>query len=262
MKYKPVEFGKRLIITGDLDPVYNMLHGSGLSWEYKARWCLAYWYYYHVGIAAAIADYDDPNEYYGAMLEIAKQTGGKRGAERRHFRGSKAVRTVNALSHIGTPEEIVRWIFKTQKYEECSKRVRSLPMCGTWIAWKICDMGERCLGYPVDFSSASLAMYRDPKQGAALLKYRDWKAPITPEEVKAVSDEIIRELCLFKAPPDDCRNINIQESETVLCKFKSYWKGHYYVGKDIHDIHEAIDTYSGVNYEALKQAIPDEPECE
>jgi hypothetical protein len=36
-----------------------------------------------------------------------------------------------------------------------------------------------------------------------------------------------------RAPPGFERDINIQEIETILCKWKSYMKGHYQIGEDI-----------------------------
>jgi hypothetical protein len=49
-----------------------------------------------------------------------------------------------------------------------------------------------------------------------------------------------RKLGTLKAPPRFERRINIQEIETILCKWKSHINGHYFVGKDIQEIRHGL----------------------
>jgi hypothetical protein len=60
--------------------------------------------------------------------------------------------------------------------------------------------------------------------------------------------------------------VNVQEIETIFCKYKSYVKGHYHVGKDIHEIREALiytQKYSKRTglANALLKAMPEKPPC-
>ena len=44
------------------------------------------------------------------------------------------------------------------------------------------------------------------------------------------------------APPEFDRLIDVQETETILCKWKSYLGGHYEIGKDTREIEERLKT--------------------
>jgi len=45
----------------------------------------------------------------------------------------------------------------------------------------------------------------------------------------------------YKAPPWFDRPLNIQEAETILCKYKSHTHGHYPVGKDVAAVKKALE---------------------
>lgn len=246
-----MEFGKALLKTEDLDPVYSMLVNSGESWDWLARFCLCYWCFYDAGFAARCADLTSPSAYYKLMCEAVPK--GRRGAERRHFRGAAAYNAIQALQKLGKPEKIVQSFFITLDYQQCDERIQRLPLFGPWISWKVCDMGERVLGFQVNFASASLAIYKDPRQGAALLLYGDWQHSISDKDLAQIVRCVVRNFN-FKAPPRYDRRFNIQEAETVLCKYKAYTKGHYWVGKDIKDVTESLAL---VGADGLVSAMPE-----
>jgi len=107
-------------------------------------------------------------------------------------------------------------------------------------------MAERVLYYDVDFSNSSLGVYADPVKGAALLLHGDMKAVITTEEVQQCCDLLDKHFSYHSAPPFRDRPFNIQEGETILCKYKAYYKGQYYVGKDIKEVGEGLEAaYEG-----------------
>lgn len=256
------EFGARLIRSKDLDPVYVALTGAGLDRDLLSRVCLAYWSYYHLGAACYIAE--NPKKFWAYMMKAAQNTdpapdGGRwpRGAERRHFRGKQSTQAVQELSEHGKPEKIVNNWITGGTYSEVMRRVQKHRGYGPWIGFKIADMADRVLGQPTDFSDCYLGIYKDPVQGAALVRFGDWRHPISSEELKATYDELVKGFKKFKAPPYNDRPINLQEAETVCCKFKSYSKGKYWVGKDILEVGHGLKGWGDVAQQVL-QHMPEE----
>jgi hypothetical protein len=271
------EFGRELLSTGDLDPVYTCLNGVQLSAAQKKRLCLAYWCFYHLGVAAKLSAETGP-AFWEALAEAAANVGDPkpwpRGAERRHFRGQQAIAAVVELRHrYARPEHFCDYVFEPgdgarPTYGGVAERVKEHRGFGPWIAFKIADMGERVFGYPVDFSDCELGIYKDPRQGAALVyvqralggtagyAHDPWRYPITDQELRHVVAELIREFrkTKLRAPPTFDREVNVQEIETILCKYKSHVKGHYPSGKDTRELAHGLSGW-GPLAEKLKKAL-------
>lgn len=245
------EFGKTLIESEDIDPIYSILNEAALPPDRVSAWCAAYWLFYHAGVASAASESDDP---WGYLLK--GYAGFPRGMERRHFRGAKGVDAIVWLSRrFGHPIQFVGWLFSgADDYDQVKARALNVPMFGDWICWKLADMGERVLGYQFRFEDKDLAMYKDPVQGAALVLTGDWRAEIAASEVKDVV-KALRAALPLKAPPKFDRLVNVQEVETVLCKFKANRKGFYPIGKDSKDIAHALDPKWGPTADRLRLAV-------
>src|SRR5690606_33703664 len=84
----PSEFGRELVLSGDLDPVYVLLSHLGWDLATRARFCVAYWMFYRVDIAAILAQYEGVSFWRKAKEGVF--TFRRRGTERRHFRGLAA----------------------------------------------------------------------------------------------------------------------------------------------------------------------------
>lgn len=247
-----VAFGRDLLFTGDLDPLYIMVYGAKLDRRTLGRFLLGYGMYYHAGVAAVLAQ--APDFWNTAGECIAKAP---RGTERRHFRGELAVTSIRSMQDMGDPEVALRWMFPGEgplSFEEVFKGAQRLRGFGPWIAFKMADMADR-VGYrAVDFAGCELAIYRDPVKGAALWRYGDQDATIRREEVAEVCEELRVALGAdLLAPPMYDRSINVQEVETVLCKFKSHYNGHYPVGKDTRETLHGLHGY-GRTADRLSQA--------
>jgi len=238
MDAEVLEFGNALVASGDLDPVYIYLEEKGYKDNHLKRWLLAYSMFYHVGVANYLSDFEG-DDYWEAIGKDFKTF--PRGEERRHFRTQAAIKSVTHMSEYD-PESIVDYWYKDLDFKDVIKAVQTLPSYGPWIAFKLADMGERCLGLPIDFSECVLNFYREPRMGAALVFAGDPDYSIDGHEVLNVVDYILSDLNEkdLMAPPRYDRRLNIQEAETILCKFKSYKKGHYYVGKDIDAVKKAL----------------------
>lgn len=267
------EFGRQLLRTGDLDPVYVALHKAQLDAATLARLCLAYWCFYHLGLAAKIAEAKTPKKYWELMLLAAQNPdnpdGSKmfpRGGERRHYRGEQATKSMGELiakygrfdARVAVDGFIQPATLSPRRYtyNSVAASAQAHRGFGEWIAFKIADMSERVLGYDTDFSDCHLGIYKDPRQGAAVALF-EWQQPVEtgmihPEEVGGavwnypISDAQLAATVAhyvgvfrkekFKAPGGTPRLVNVQEIETVFCKYKSHIKGHYPPGKDTREI--------------------------
>lgn len=244
----PIEWGRQLILTKDHDPLYVGLTQWGVRGARLRRFMVAYWCCYSVGASWYISQHSgsrfwDTLETAAANVEPSP-LGGRwpRAHERRHWRGQKCVESVWALrSRFRHPEEAVISLEAARSLGDVN-RLMDWPQFGPWIAFKAADMLERVLGVPVEFSNDILTMYKDPKEGAEMAA-----------EILGIAPQGVANLMSFayndiKAPGyngrDNARMCNIQEVETVLCKFKSMRKGHYYLGKDTKDHRAELERWN------------------
>lgn len=235
---RAVEFGRDLITTQDLDPVYTAIHGAGLEYEVRARVLLTYSCLYHLGASVAIGQYKGP-EYWEALMVAAVNEGLKwpRGSERRHWRGQQALQTAHYFREkYKYPEDVVQhWAAGGDKsFTSVTERIKEIPRYGPWIAFKLADMLERVMGHSVDFGSCAFGVYKEPRAAAALILMGDSEKRIADKDLEAVMQRMLlpEHLGQLLAPPDFQRPINVQEIETCLCKYKSHVHGHYPPGKD------------------------------
>lgn len=249
------DFGERLIKTGDLDPVYIMLYEGQktelMSRAQLERWCLAYWCCYHVGVSSWIAE-QPPERFFSALSDVASN-GTRvfpRGTERRHFRGDNAFALVEGLElRYRNATEFIDYV-SADTFQEVARRAQVHPGFGPWIAFKIADMLERVLGYPVDFTDCELGVYKEPLLGS-IEACRIWGVDndILLYGKRALAYAISRLNVYFRAdlaPPSFNRFVNQQEMETILCKWKSHRNGHYPVGKDTHEIRHALHGWGNL----------------
>lgn len=259
-------FGANLIQTEDLDPIYVVLHHSFTlaNEERMRRWLLAYWCCYHAGCASYLSEFQGA-QFWDVMTTWANNvtlcpTSGRwpRGRERRHFRGAKGIAAVQFLAHhYPKPEEAVRSLEASKDYADLMDRIQMWPMFGPWIAFKIADMMDRVLGVSIHFP-ASVVMYDSPtkaanrwaeemnEQGGLLLGDQRVRilVPTGPKAVMAAIDFLHWKLVTKRAPPDYKRELNVQEFETILCKWGAHMTGHYPIGIDTHELYESLVPWS------------------
>lgn len=287
-----VVFGDALLKTGDLDPVYTTIHYAGLDEATRLRLALAYWCFYHLGFAARLAEQKTPAKFWElfekAVINKTNPDGTKpypRGAERRHFRGANAQKAYAHLrGRYRTPEGAACGLVgvgprqpafrQPVTFSSVSRAVQTHVGFGPWIAFKIADMSERVLGIPVDFRDCELGIYRDPRQGAAvafleafqeispnspginLKDTKPWDWNITDGELRDTVAHYTKVFRKHKAPPAFDRQVNVQEVETVFCKYKSHLRGHYRVGKDTDEVGHGLIGWGDLA-EQLNQGLND-----
>lgn len=278
----PIEdFGRQLITSGDLDPIYVMLvqavQQGLMSVPQLHRWLVAYWCFYHAGAAAYLCV--NPGAQFWDDMRVAAENvqptplGGRwpRGHERRHFRGKIAQDSLNDLIHRygNNPEAMVEGIaYRSDQpgavFEGAAGLPKALPFgliahrvqihrgFGPWMGFKIADMVDRVLNVRVEFTNAAVFMFKDPETAAMMLweqreghAYPAGSRPKREVILNGVVGYLERAFSDLSAPPFGDRPINIQEVETVLCKWKSHLNGHYPLNNDINEIRTGLAEWAG-----------------
>lgn len=272
-----VEFSRELIRTGDLDPVYTALTSVGDQAQLR-RWLVAYWCFYHCGLACWASERTGWDFWDEALAPAARNStsapvGGRwpRGHERRHARGASGVLMIDALrSRYGScPEDMVDYLAAgAPDYEGVAGRVQEHRLFGPWIAFKVADMLERVLRVHVDFSEAVVFMFDQPARAALLFWDEHFAAASGPDvsrsgRVSQVVDYLKLELGHLAAPPHDDRLVSLQEIETCLCKWKGHVGGHYPLLNDLNEIRAGCAVWRGVSPTARRfaQALPGGSRC-
>lgn len=241
MKLDVISFGKALLERNDLDPIYVMLYESSLSQEELKRWLLAYWSFYHSGTSSLITD---SSNYWETYRKACESKEFPRGHERRHFRAKIASQAYLDLSNkFLNPVQAVNSLLTSNTLFEVTKRVKTWYGFGDWIAFKIADMLERLDLAKIEFEVDRVFLFDSPKEGAKILwnSLRDKEEPPTESKLANWASEfIVSNLTQFKAPPRYERTLNVQEAETILCKWKSYLGGHYKLGEDVDSLQLAL----------------------
>lgn len=256
------DFGTHLLDSNDLDPVYvalvEMQKDPSFLRSQLERWLVAYWCFYHVGVASYMSELDG-REFWETMSTAAKNVepapdGGRwpRAKERRHFRGASSELAVALLAkrYGHDPGGMVRYCAEATSCSEVMKRSSEHRLFGPWIGFKVADMLERVLGESIDFDQSSVFMFKDPVE-AALMVWRKKSGQLPkaqPREKQRVIDDVVDYLKdYFKnrlAPPRMDRPIDLQEVETILCCWKSHTNGHYPMFNDIDDIREGTPPWA------------------
>lgn len=256
------EFGKHLLESGDLDPVYIALEKSEFEEAHLHRWLIAYWCFYHCGAASYLSEFEGDEffkqMYKAAVNEEPAPNGGRwpRGHERRHFRGVQGTSAVLALhkQYGGAPEDMVLGIIETAQrdssFANVSKKIQEHRNFGPWISFKVGDMLDRVLGTRVDFTEAAVFMFKDPVKAALMLwrEHHGLSESAKPKDQALVIHQVVehlkKEFKDFSAPPLHDRIVDLQEIETILCKFKSHLNGHYPKFNDITEIREGLNEWT------------------
>lgn len=241
-------FGKALLDTNDLDPLYNMLWCANIPPLTMERFIIAYSLYYHAGVAAKCAE--APDSKFWSLIRYGMDNKWPRGTERRHWRGKAAYESYKNISSVSPRSLFAHWMTPyPHKFQSIFTAVQVWTGFGPWIAFKVADLIDRVYTPVYEFEKANLAIYKDPKKGAALFLYGDQEQKVGAFEVDRALERIIVGFDDRLAPPRYERKVNIQEAETILCKFKSHYNGHYPVGKDTREILHALEGWGDLAQE-------------
>jgi hypothetical protein len=280
------DFGKVLLESNDLDPVYVALHtmhsSDILSTEQLNRWVLAYSCLYHAGVASYLSEFEG-EAFFAALMVAARNEEPSplgerwpRAKERRHWRGKQAEDSCAALwsTYGEKPEQFLThiiWGAEVQgsshpaTFPEVAGRVRENRGYGGWIAFKIADMIDRLGLRKVDFNYADVVIYRDPILAAEMVARQRLGLPETahvkPQVVRDVFEYLVEHFAGYGAPPLYDRPVGLPEVESIACKWKSHQRGHYPLYNDLHEIHDGLVPWMQVSEVAsfFKAAMPKVP---
>jgi len=128
-------------------------------------------------------------------------------------------------------------------------RVKNLYGFGEWVKWKVPDMIDRLGIAFVEFTEDELVhMFDSSKKGAMATceQYRLIPFIESPLNRMTLAHQfVLRAMGKRRAPPLYDRPLNVQETETIFCKWKSHLGGHYPLGKDTHEIGLGLRRYEG-----------------
>lgn len=239
------DFGKHLLETRDLDPVYVVLWEAELDDSALFDYLLAYWCFYHMGTAAWIAEGRNCTKYWNRFTQAAGSKEYPRATERRHFRGDNAEKSVAYLFKRGIKgkEGIGSWFSFCKHWglspplKDVMDYVQKWVGFGPWIAFKVADMLERLDLVKVDYSGQQLLVYESPRKGMELF----WKIERGPNTLPGnledwATERLLKKLGHYDAPPRYERKVGFPEMETIFCKWYSHMSGHYEIGKDTCEI--------------------------
>ena len=255
-KLSPEEFGIALIESGDLDPDYifmvNVRDRLDLSHAEMCEWVL---------LKSVIYDSVSELEHMLFQRPLAQLA---YGAERRKFKPNAdkiiaAFRQRVAHTCGNLESFFFEWLPRDANHALAS--LQSIKGFGPWASWKLCDLMDRVLGVPMDFTKVDFRVaYNYPLRGVLLLAGQDegklgWLSTNYRTALKLAIGKL-GEAQLLQAPPQRDRLVNIQEFETVFCKYHSYWHGHYFPGKDIKHLRERIHAS---DYREIQDLLPCAP---
>lgn len=248
------DFGKQLIETGDLDPVYILC--DRFDWDSEEQfnsWLIAYWCFYHVGTACWCSEATSEQKFWNRLKKAAGSKKYHRSPERRHFRANNALDSVKFLKSKGLLELFKPFYFPEQFLGTSSPTAKQLidyvktwEGFGPWIAFKVADMMQALNILHVEFDHDVVCVYKEPLKGAEQVSFHYYPHLALTGKKQCwgmAYAHLITQLGKELAPPQYARKIDIPEVETILCKWKSHMNNKYKVGEDIHSIGKALDKY-------------------
>lgn len=266
MKLGIEEFGRHLLTSGDLDPVYIALNKCQFSEPVRNRWLTAYCAFYSAGFACYASERNDPEDYWNILMVAAQNTtptpyGGRwpRASERRHFRGGQAVAAINdwQLGYLDRPEEMMKFISEgAPSFKDILDRAKRHRSVGTWMGFKLVDLVDACMGVEIDQSDLSLFFYEAPKKSL----FRLWREKMGYDEkvmpkdeqvvIKGMVDWLLNELKDCTIPHKPGKPLDMFCVETIWCKFQSHLNGHYPLFNDIDEITHGLEPWLGYSENA------------
>lgn len=252
-----VQFAVEHKESGDIDPVYPVLYHvqrlRGETCETAIWHTLLYLTWYHLGSAELVL------QMYPFPTRISSLGALPTGIERRGMRGAaggeKAVQFLNWiianrsplsqwLEEVTYPKGMPGWV---ALYHD----VHSFPHCGSWAAYKWCDLARNVLGCDItapDIGLGGGGKNAGPVPGLARLTGRPWAECASS---LGLQDRFFNS-CLTAGIPWEGR----EEMETALCDFNSVLHNRYYVGHDIDKQMDDVRACPKIYWDARQEAFP------
>jgi len=263
------DFGRHLITSGDLDPVYIAAPKAITDPLQLRRWLTAYVCFYHCGIASHASEYGGKKFWkvlYTAAENVKPSPLGERwprGSERRHSRGKAGMEMIGRLM-AKYPEPEMFWDAVADgpmDVRSVIDRAKSHYLFGTWIAFKIADLLDAVLHIPVIQNDVNLLLYDTPRNSI----FENWRRTFGhPDTVKHKDPDLLVEqatewlgekLSDLTIPHKAGEKLDLFCLETVWCKHASHMHGHYPLNNDLDEIQHDLIGW-GDTAKAFSEAMP------
>jgi hypothetical protein len=237
-----MEFAGHQLYSKDNDPVYEVLRELDLGAEF------IHFYVAFYDLPSALQAWRAGMRAHNAdeFPDLARL---RTGVERRGLRGGtnliNHLLQLNAKVQAEAKGDWDRFCRMGKDWEGTNEYFRTIHGNGRWAAYKLSELCQKVLGYPLLPTDMGHKFSSSPRKGLALL-FRD-----TPAHSDQ-SDAAIRKLdwlgeWLMGTLVDACHQVDIAQVETLCCDFHGLWKGGYYVG---HDIDSMLESALGTPVEA------------
>lgn len=230
-------FAEITIKTNDLDPMYSVIKGLNetRSRDWMGRFIIYFLCFYDAG-GAAVAAEEWTDNYWEKLKAAGQDSTVKRGTERRHFRGKNALNAcVNLEIKNKTPWQVLVDLYGetvSPTYTEFSQRITRLYagcQLGPYFIWKLYDIFNVCLGWPITMNDAEAQKYMpdEPRKAAATF--------FSDVDFSTALSFVTSYISQFDHPVRSGR-CGLAEAETILCMMKGFFqtKSHT-IGDDIDD---------------------------
>jgi len=243
--------------SGDIDPVYPVLYHvqrmRAMTREQAIWHTLLYLTWYHLGSAELVICVNRDAVLFPSLRALPT------GVERRGFRGmggaERAAEFLNWM--IQNRKPFSQWLEEVTApggmagWEALYRDVQTFPHCGSWAAFKWCDLSRNVLGCSItspDIGLGGGGKCAGPVPGLSLLTGRPWGECA---KSRALQEEFYNYCLRCEVPWEGW-----EEMETALCDFNSLVHGRYYVGHDIDKQMEDLSACPRVYWEARRFAFP------
>lgn len=232
--------------SGDMDPVYPVLHGLAedlnlVSFEQRAWLVFCHVTYYHLGSALrAFTETSNPRHALGAALDLPVATERRGHWSRPRLRAHLADLQARAREPGGLTGWLSGGLYGTpeENWATVQHRVASVKGNGRWAAFKTTEMLQQVCGMDLRAPDMQHAHSSGPRKGLGLL-YANLPEGNGPAEIitlDAFSSALVNDMRLRGL------TVSVETAETSLCDFHSMVRGRYYPGHDIDQMQLQLDA--------------------
>lgn len=229
------------VMTGDYDPMYKAFNAVRDQMDEVDFYnlMLSYILFYNTATACSMAwqSKGDERVIWGVMREMYQNAA--RGSSRRYFRGESGLKALAFYEEqCGTAQGFFKMYYR-KTYSELLKAMSDVPQFGEYYIWKMMDIYDRVLGWPVAVDGSCIKnLPKSPRKGAKLVAEETG----VEDNFEAIVDMMVKECqsAGMMALPNNDRLVGIPEIETFLCGISHHYVDRDYLGKDLDKAREPL----------------------